>query len=70
MNTLLTFEAGVITPEGRHSKLFESPDRKKVEDYLENMEKCKPHGFDLVLYEKMYHCLSTTPHTIKRAIER
>lgn len=64
MDTLLIFEAGMRSPEGRYSKFIESPDRKKVEDYLETMEECKPYDFDLVLYEKMYHCVSTTPHII------
>jgi hypothetical protein len=65
VDTLLIFEAGMRSPEGRYSKFIESRDRKKVEDYLETMKKCKPHDFDLVLYEKMYHCVSTTPHIIR-----
>ena len=65
MDTLLIFEAGMRSPEGHYSKFIESPYRKKVEDYLETMKKCKPDDFVLVLYEKMYHCVSTTPHIIR-----
>jgi hypothetical protein len=68
MDTLVIFEAGMRSPEGRYSKFIESPDRKKVENYLEDylktMKECRPHDFDLVIYEKMYHCVSTKPHII------
>jgi hypothetical protein len=64
MDSLVIFEAGMRSPDGHYSKFTESPDRKNVEDYLETMKKCKPNDFDLVLYEKTYHCVSTTPHII------
>ena len=64
METLTIFEAGMRSPEGKYSKFIESPDRNKVTEYLEIMDKCKADGFELMLYEKTYHCVSTTPHII------
>ncbi len=61
METLVIFEAGMRSPEGHYSKFTESPDRKYVEDYMVTMNSCAPRGFELVLYEKTYHCVSTTP---------
>ena len=64
MDSLIVFEAGMRNQEGKYFEFMESPDRKKVEDYLEIMKKTKPDNFELVFLEKNYHLVSTTPHVV------
>ena len=64
METLTIFEAGMRSPDGSYSKFIESPNRSEVARYLELMSECKAEGFQLVFYEKTYHCVSTTTHVV------
>ena len=61
MTDLIVFEAGIRNEEGKYSKFMDSPDRKKVEDYLDIMKTTKPENFELVFLEKHYSLISTTP---------
>jgi hypothetical protein len=64
MDDLIVFEAGMRSDTGKYSKFMESPDRQKVEDYLKIMTTTKPDGFELVLLEKHYQLVCTTPHIV------
>lgn len=64
METLIIFEAGMRSRNGKYSKFIESPDRSKVIEHIEIMKLCNPTDLELVFYEKTYHCVSTTPRII------
>jgi hypothetical protein len=64
MESLIIFEAGMRSPNGKYSKFIESPERSEVVEHLEIMKLCNPTDLELVMYEKTYHCVSTTPHII------
>ncbi len=64
MESLIVFEAGMRSEEGKYSKFMESPDRQKVEEYLEIMKKTRTDNFQLVFLEKTYHLICTTPHIV------
>jgi len=64
MSDLTVFEAGLRSEEGNYSKFMESPDRAKVEEYLEIMKTTKPDNFELMFYEKTYRLISTNPQII------
>tara|TARA_R110000822_G_scaffold122229_1_gene256333 strand:+ start:516 stop:725 length:210 start_codon:yes stop_codon:yes gene_type:complete len=68
MQSITIYEVGMRSPNGEYSKFCESPDKSKVDDHLEIMKKCTPDGFEVVFLEKVYHCVSTTPHIIKSEI--
>ena len=62
---LVVYEAGVINSNGKYSKFIESPEKKKVEDYIEIMKTSVLEGLTIVFLEKTYDLISTIPHTIK-----
>ena len=64
MESLTIFEAGTRTIDGNYTKLMESQDMSKV---IKQLEMTGQHGdhFELVLYEKTFHCVSTTPYIIR-----
>lgn len=64
MESLTVFEAGMRSEGGRYAEFISSPDRKKVEDYIEIMKETKPEGMSIVFLEKTYQLVSTTPHII------
>ncbi len=64
MNDLIVFEAGLRSEEGYYSKFMESPDRGRVEEYIEIMKSTKPEGAEIMFMEKCYQLVSTTPHII------
>ena len=64
MIDLKIFEAGMRSPAGKYVKFMDSPDREKVEEYLEIMKTTMPEDFELILLEKHYVLVSTTPHIV------
>lgn len=65
MSDLTVFEAGMRNLKGNYNKFMESPDRDEVEEYLEIMKTTMPEDFELVLLEKRYVLVTTTPHIVK-----
>ena len=63
MSDLMVFEAG-LRINGKYSKFMESPERKKVIEYLEIMKKTKPDNGELIFLQKDYRLILTTPHII------
>ena len=63
MSDLMVFEAG-LRINGKYSKFMESPERKKVIEYLEIMKETKPDGGELIFLQKDYRLTSTTPQII------
>jgi hypothetical protein len=61
MESLTIFEAGTRTIDGNYTKLIKSQDKSKVIKHLEMARQYHDY-FELVLYEKTFHCVSTTPH--------
>lgn len=64
MQSLTVFEAGMRSESGRYAEFITSPDRKKVDDYIEIMKVSKPEGMTIVFLEKTYQLVSTTPHIV------
>lgn len=63
---LIIFEAGMRhSAGGKYYKFMESPDKAKVEEYLEIMKGTKPDESELVFSEKTYRLIATTPHIIE-----
>ena len=64
MQNLTIFEAGMRSEAGRYAEFITSPDREKVEEYIEIMKLSKPEGMTIVFLEKNYQLVSTTPHIV------
>ena len=64
MSDLRVFEAGMRNPAGTYAKFMESPDREKVEEYLEIMKTTMPEDFEMILMEKQYVLVTTTPNIV------
>jgi hypothetical protein len=66
MENLTVFEAGARSPDGKYATFMESPEKSKIDDYLEIMKRTVPEDFELVFMEKTYRLISTTPNIINR----
>lgn len=64
METLIIYEAGGRSEDGRYVKFIESPKREDVEECIEIMKKTQPHGTTIVFLEKTFHLVNTTPFII------
>ena len=65
MSDLIVYEVG-IRIDGKYAEFMSSPDKKKVDDYLEIMKTSTPTYSELVFLTKHYHLVSTTPNIVKR----
>ena len=64
---MILYEAGARKPDGGYYKFIESPDKAEVLEYTAIMQKVfntAKAGFEIVLLEKVYSCVSTTPYII------
>ena len=68
MQSITIYEVGMRSPKGEYTKFDESTNKKEADVFLEIMKKFTPDGFEVVFLEKVYHCVSTTPHIIKPEI--
>jgi len=64
MSDLIIYEAG-IRIDGEYTKFMSSPDKKKVDDFLEIMKRSTPDCSELMYITKDYRLISSTPHIVK-----
>ena len=62
--TLTIYEVGIRASSGKYSKFLESYDKEQVIEHAEMMKAHKPKGSEIILLEKYYDLVCTTPHII------
>ena len=58
---VIIHEAGIRLESGKYCKFIESRSLCDVEEYIEIMKLTKPIDSEIVKYEKVFRCISTTP---------
>jgi len=66
MESLIVFEAGVRSPEGKYSVFKTSPNRAEIEEYIRIIDHMVAEDFEILFSEKFYTLVTTTPTLIKR----